>query len=768
MVSRVGMVFLVFSLLIGCTPADTGSPTPTSSPSTATPSPAAPTATPPAGTTGDPASGPTEVRLPSSTPAPPAQTEILWDRWGVPHIYAKNEAEMAYAFGWAQMHSHGTLLLRLYARARGRASEYFGPDFIKDDKEIRTYGIPDLAAQWYEEQSDLQRELLDQFAAGINDYAKHHPEAIPDHVAAVLPVKGADLLAHTLRTIHFTFVSNPEYQIERWLWPQPAEPVQPTNETEPEDQAEPAQPEGSNGWVVNSTFSASDAPMLLGNPHLPWSDRYLFYEFHIGAPVANEFYGATLVGLPAPLLGFNNNLGWTLTVNTYDGSDLYELTLADDGEGYLFDGEIRPFETHDQTFMVKQPDGTLRQELHLVRHSVHGPVVAEKDGNALALRVAGLDRPGMLEQWWDMSKATSLETFETVLRRLQFPMSNILYTDREDTTMLLFNGLIPVRSQGDWAFWKGIVPGDTSETLWTEYHPYEDLPRVANPESGWLGSSNEPPWYMTIPYPLNPDDFPPYFSPPEADPWNFRWQYARRLLAEQSAITFDELLEAKFSSHSELADRVLDDLIATARAASGEQVQQAATILAAWDRAYTANSHGALLFSNWARIYKRLADQPFAEPWANDAPPLTVPRGVGDPQAAVSALREAYDETWMTAGSPDVAWGDVIRMVVGEHNLPASGGSSEETVRVLEAVALPDGTYRVVFGDSFIFAVEFSRPRRASVLLVYGNATQPGSPHIGDQLEYYARNEMRTAWLERSEIEANLEMREIVVPGEGE
>ena len=52
------------------------------------------------------------------------QTEVLWDKFGVPHIYAKSEEEMYYAFGWAQMHNHGNLILKLYGQARGKASEY--------------------------------------------------------------------------------------------------------------------------------------------------------------------------------------------------------------------------------------------------------------------------------------------------------------------------------------------------------------------------------------------------------------------------------------------------------------------------------------------------------------------------------------------------------------------------------------------------------------------------------------------------------------------
>src|SRR6476659_7640556 len=77
-------------------------------------------------------------------------TEILWDKWGVPHIFAKSDAAAFYAFGKAQMHSHGDLILRLYGQARGKGSEYWGESFFESDKWVRTMGVPGRAQRWYE------------------------------------------------------------------------------------------------------------------------------------------------------------------------------------------------------------------------------------------------------------------------------------------------------------------------------------------------------------------------------------------------------------------------------------------------------------------------------------------------------------------------------------------------------------------------------------------------------------------------------------------
>ena len=101
-----------------------------------------------------------------------ARAELIWDTWGVPHIFADDTANLFYAFGWAQMHAHGDLLLRLYGQARGRAAEYWGERFLESDRFLRTIGTPGRASEWYAAQSREFGTNLDAFAAGINGYAR--------------------------------------------------------------------------------------------------------------------------------------------------------------------------------------------------------------------------------------------------------------------------------------------------------------------------------------------------------------------------------------------------------------------------------------------------------------------------------------------------------------------------------------------------------------------------------------------------------------------
>jgi acyl-homoserine-lactone acylase len=620
--------------------------------------------------------------------------------------------------------------LRLYGQARGQAAEYWGEDYLESDRWVQTMGIPNRAQAWYESQNPIFRNYIDAFVGGMNAYAKEHPEALTQELKVALPLKPVDVLAHAQRVINFTFVVDPERV---------------------EDIAENDTPKGSNAWAIAPSRSESGNAMLLANPHLPWSDLYLWYEAQLVGPEINA-YGATLVGFPVLTIAFNDNLGWTHTVNTHDGWDAYELSLANDG--YRFNGKIRSFDREEKVLKVKEKNGNLRSESLVVRRSVHGPILTEKQGKAIALRVVGLDKPGALQQWWDMARSKNFSEFEAALKRLEIPMFTVMYADRQGHIMHLFNGQVPIRKKGDFKYWSGTIPGNTSETLWTKNHPYADLPRAVDPSSGWLQNTNDPPWTTTFPSPIAPDKYPAYMAP--RGPMDLRSQRSAKMLLEDEKISFAELMRYKHSTQVELASRLLDDLIPAARQGSA-QARRAAEVLAAWDRKVDADSRGAVLFAFWKQAMDD--DRLFAKPWSEDAP-LTTPDGLANPAEAVRVLEATATKVEETYGALDVPWGEVFRLP-GAANLPANGADGELGVfRSVWFAPGKDNRFQAVAGDSFVAAIEFSNPVKAVALNSYGNATQPGSPHAGDQLQLFARKELRPVWRSRSEIEAHLSSRQ--------
>ena len=663
------------------------------------------------------------------------RTEILWDTWGVPHIYSSDADSLMYAFGWAQMKAHRNRVLRLYGTARGRAAEYWGTQHLASDRRVRTLELPEHGRRWANNQKQPFKGYVEAFVAGMNAYAEAHPDRIDDAREVVLPIQPQDVFSHILRAVHVTFVARGDLQrAQRWRGA------------------------GSNAWAIGPSRSASGNAMLLTNPHLLWGDQFTWFEAQLAGP-GFDAYGAALLGMPFPGVAFNQHLGWTHTVNTIDASDLYRLRLVEGG--YAWNGRARPFNTDTKVLKVKQDDGSMRTDTMVVRRSVHGPVVAQKEGEALALRVAGLTQSALFEQYWRMLRATNLSQFEAALRRLQMPMFNTVYADEDGHILYQFGGRVPQRRRGDWSYWQGVVPGDTSSTLWRTIHPYEDLPRVVDPPSGWVQNANDPPFTSTFPRRVDPSEFPDYLAPqvPLPAARMFRPQRSIEMVAGDSSITFAELQNYKNDTRMLAADRLLDDLLPAARRSDNAQVQRAAEVLAAWDRTADAESQGSVLFSTWLRAMMG-GKTPFETAYRPNAP-RTTPDGLADPDAAVQTLDRAAGRVVQQYDSLTVPWGAVHRLVGPNGAYPASGGNGLFGVfRVLWFGDENDGRRRAVGGDSYVALTEFTDDGpRAKAVLPYGNASQPGSPHRADQLKMYAEKEMRPVWLERDSVRAHLEAR---------
>lgn len=681
---------------------------------------------------------------------PSAQNEILWDSFGVPHIYGENASTVFYGFGWAQAQSQGDLLLKLYGEARGRGAEYWGRKHVDLDHWLLTNGVPTRAQLWYDQQEPDFRANLDAFAAGINAYATAHKDKLDPAVRVVLPVSGVDVVAHAHRLMNFVYVASPARTNGNSAPPLPT-PVGDSGA-------------GSNAWAIAPAKSKSGNTLMLANPHLPWpSGFFTYYEAHLSGPDF-EMYGATQVGLPVIRFAFNQHMGIANTVNGLLGATSYQLTLQDDG--YVFDGEVRPFDTKTTTYKVKEEDGSLTEETLTIRATVHGPVFERKDGAHVALRVAGLDRPGMLQQYFDMLKAPDFAAFQKVMGRAQVPTFNIVYADRDGHIQYIDNGILPKRASGDLAFWRGLVPGDTSDYLWTEIHPHADLPKVTDPDTGFVQNANDPPWLATYPPTYTPDDFPSYIAP--RGPMSLRAQNSVKMMAERDQVSFEEMIDLKLSTYALMTDRVLDELLKAASADPNAEVQQAVTLLSDWNRQYDASNRAGLLFEEWAGLFagRRFAGQDnYAEPWTLDDP-LATPRGLKDPAAAVDMLRQAITTTKEKYGAMDRPFGEVSRFIIGDKNLPGHGGFGNLGVfRVMTWSGLKeDGTRAPFHGETWVAMIEFSDPIKAYGLMSYGNSRQPGTPHYNDQLDQLADDTFRELWLRRDQVEENMTERTPLAP----
>lgn len=661
-------------------------------------------------------------------------TTISWDTFGVPHIKASSKENLFFAQGWSLMHNHANKLLELYAVSRGKGSEYWGEDYLKNDLLVNTLGFSELADQWEKDQALELKTIYKNFVKGINAYAQNNPQKINEKNKVVLPVTTKDVNMHGMYVVFTRFIGGKDLgRVQRW-------------------------PDmGSNAYAIGPKRSASGNAMLVQNPHLPWSNEFLFTEYHLNLNGKN-MYGANLLGMPGIAIGFNENLGWSHTDNTIDNADTYELDLKNGG--YLLDGQKKEFEVLNKTILVKQKDGSLKKKDLSVLKTVHGPVVKKTDDKVLVLRLVGLDRPNMFLQWWKMINSSNFNEFESALKMAQIPFWNVMYADKFGEIFYLFNGLVPKRKQKAWKYWSRIIPGGKSEDIWTEVHSYEDLPKLKNPDQGWLQNANDPPWTSTIPTIINPNNYPDYMAPKLM---HFRPQRATRMILEDSSITFDELVSYKLSTRLEFADRILDDLFIAIESFGSKKAKEGMLVLKNWDREANIDSKGMLLFFTWAQKFDVEKNSNYSIDWDPEKPHIT-PDGIADPKRAVKLFEQSVNEIKNKFGKLNVPWGDYYRINYNGKDLPANGSQGDLGIfRVAWPGRFENKNMYVGGGDSWVGVIEFGEKIKAKVLLSYGNSTEKDSPHNGDQLEYFSQKKLREAWFYEEDVISNTKKVEIKV-----
>jgi len=362
---------------------------------------------------------------------------IRRDTFGVPHILADSEQAAAFAQGYATAEDHFEELTRLFLRARGEQASVFGESFLKEDLLVRQLGMREKARDHFDDLPPHMQAILEGYARGYDQYLLEHRTSAPPWAK---PITGVDLLAHCRAVLLMDF----SLDLRPWL--------------------ESGSGAGSNMWVIGRERSASGHGILLANPHLPWSGSRIFHELQLTVPGKINISGATLLGFPVITIGFNENLGWTHTVNQHRSEDVYELKLDPaDPTRYFYDGMRLPIQSKTVSIVVKR--GEREETVTRTILSCHfGPVIRVAGTRAYAYKSANLDLVNFLTEYNLMAKAESLAQFRAALNMQQLPMFNIGYADRAGNIFYLANSRIPIRPAGV----RGDTPvaGDTRSTEW--------------------------------------------------------------------------------------------------------------------------------------------------------------------------------------------------------------------------------------------------------------------------------------------------------------
>jgi acyl-homoserine-lactone acylase len=656
--------------------------------------------------------------------------EIRRTTWGVPHVLAPNLEAAAFGLAWVMMEDYREEVPRRLLEANGRWAEVAGPEAAVGSFSgmmAHTY-----AAETFPDLPEDVREVMRGFAAGMNYFIQVHaadlpewvkPEFTPQDVAARdLTVWDAGAV-RSLRALRTT--------------------------QEPEDEA--TDPEaGSNAWAFGPQRTRWGHAILLRNPHLSYTSGY--YEAHVTVPGTLNFYGDFRLGGPFGIIGgFNDRLGWSTTNNYGDPDQVYAL-LKDpgDGDAYRFDGASVPIETRSVTIRVLNGD-TLTQVSRDYRFTPLGPVLLEVPDTVFVLKTPALRQHRIAEQWLRMMQARNLEEWKEAMRIRAKTSSNFTYADGDGNIFYVWNASVPVLphepSDGNPIFAAG------STDVWTELYPWDSLPQLLNPRGGYLQNCNDPPYYTNLFEPMDPEVFPANFPEPRL---RLRSQNSLDLIHNDRVMTLEEVVELKHSMRMMLAQRLKDDLLAAVRETNPTgELARAASLLRSWDNRASRDSRGSTLFELWALRYFEEAgsEEAYAVPWTPEDPTGT-PQGLGNPTAAVDALRWAMEEGDRRFGTWDVTWGEVHRIRAGDLDLPVGGCSSNlGCFRVIGYGEDEDGRYRARTGDAWVLAVEFAETPRAYSVLAYGNSNLEDSPYFYNQAELFANNGLKPVAYTESDIQ---------------
>ena len=687
----------------------------------------------------------------------PDDVEIRRDTFGVPHILADDEEDAGFGFGFAMAEDHAVEIGRRYLQARGEAARHFGPGDADSDFAMRRLDNRAAARLAYAEQTGRRfRAWLRGFAAGVNHYVATHRDELPTWLPVVEP---SDPLAYGRMFGILAALQTPRRLIEKYpsATPPPSAPAALEQLDEPD---------GSNALALAGTRTTSGRPILLGNPHLAWSS--LYWEAHVTVPGRVNFFGSTLVGIPALRAGFNDRLGYVQTNNGPDLQDIYALPLVPGrASAFLQNGRPHAIERRRVVVDIKQPDGSIAAQAREYEETSLGPVVYRTGDRVFVVRSMNVEWWRQYEGFFELMHADSLSEFRSILNRGLAVTSNYTYADADNNILYLWNARLPRRRDADVDY--GLdVPGDTARLFWRGVHRLRDLPSLLNPSGGYVQNANNPPWWTSLRDPIDPERYPSYIEQGEL---SLRAQVVLEALDTASKQSPDDVRRLKFSSRMRMADLLLPDLLTAAQqvSAPSDALRAGIDALTSWDRQAAAGSRGAVLFERFLALYENEQPELFERAW-DPAAPMTTPRGLANRDRALMALERAVTDVRTQHGDEQVAWGNVHRFRFGSIDLPGDGTVGAQGVfRVVRFDPASDGM-RVAghvgpgrplagFGDAWVLLVHFTRPVSAWSVLAYGQTTDLNSPHSRDQIELFARHELRPVWFSEQAIAANLERR---------
>jgi acyl-homoserine-lactone acylase len=654
----------------------------------------------------------------------PAGIDIVRDTYGVPHIFAKTDAEVAYGLAWAHCEDDFHTIQTCFLAAKGLLGRVTGKDGAAIDFVVQLIRARELADRRYD--SDLSEDykrVLEGYCAGFNRFAETHPKELRH--PKVAPIAPRDMMTYAILQM-FVFTGGPQalQDILNNKTPVASLPVA----------------HGSNGYAFNSNKTKDGQTYLAINSHQPWEGIVAWYEAHLCSEAGWNILGGLFPGAPNILVGCNENLGWAHTVNNPDKLDVYQLEInPDNNKQYRFDDQWLTLEERSIPLKVKIagiPVGIRKKAWY----SVHGPVLKNKKGR-YAIRSSGMFDVRALEQWYRMNKARNFTEFYHALKMEAIPGFNVVYADRYDTIYYVSNGKLPVREKG--YDWKGVLPGNTSKTLWNRFHPLEALPQTLNPASGYLFNSNHSPFNASAtPDNLKAEHFDPTMGYETHE--NNRSRRFMELIAPLEKLDYADFKRIKYDQQlpAQISYAVDFDSLFMLDARRFPDVEPLITALKSWNRRSDVQNTGApILIELAGYISKKYHIKDIYT------------RKTLTQQESLDALRHTKRHFLRHFGRLEVPLGEYQRLVRGKKEYALSG--LPDAIAAIYSIPHKKGRVRGMVGDCYIELVRFTPTGPAiETSNVFGASNRPESPHYDDQADLFVNQKTKPMTLNKKEVYA--------------
>ena len=657
----------------------------------------------------------------------PKDVEIVRDAYGVPHIFGKTDADVAYGLAWAHAEDDFKTIQEGYLAGNTLLSKHLGLKGAGADFISEFIGSRAIVEEQYDEKlSPAFKQIAAAYAQAINRYAETHPEEVLRD--ELFPITPKMMLRYAQLQLFVS--SRGDYWVKRIL----------DNDVGLEQPKEEVT--GSNTFAFNSSKTTDGNTYLAINTHQPLDGPVSWYEAHLCSEEGTNIIGALFAGTPSILIGANQHLGWAHTVNYPDKTDVFKLEMHPTQKNrYKVDDEYLELEEHKAKLTLKILGIPFRVSRKYY-NSIFGPTLKNKSGY-YAVRTPALFEVRALEQWWRMNKATSFSEFYEILKMKALPGYNIGYADKNDTIFYISNGLIPKRAEG--YNWKEVVPGNTRKTLWTTTYDIEELPQVIQPNSGYFYNANHSPFYSSDS--LNNPKQAAFSTDMNFETYhNNRSTRLRDLIEAEDRISYADFKRIKYDrelpkpyTYSWMNINHLDQLDASKYPEISDLIER----LQQWDRKADAQSIPAGTFLIlYHQLYPYYAQLSKARIFA--------------PSTLVQALKNTKAYMLKHFGTTSVALGDYQKLVRGNKELPVFG--MPDVITAMSAVPHKDGKVKVTSGESYIELVKFTPegPEIESVIS-YGSSDHPDSPHYNDQMELYTSFKTKKMTFDKEVIYANAE-----------